>query len=301
MNSEGTHNPAWAQSTGFGYIGTILATFFDEVATTCLLFIFFELLHCIIATLPVSKFTYSRIIITHWALLGIAALIALLRFGFTAYVYGARYGGLDGDFETFGRITGAYGLTILIISAEIMIWLGVMNICIEPRKNCRGMKTPLTTLLVGSFFLVVFTLMYAVTDMTWYVEGQYVDTGDSSYNAIQVCHVIFYLGLYILVLLCCLKWKFIIGDFPGKLESLAERDWESEGPKQQKRPVELAGKSHSHEPDSREPLEADSRRLYEPDSNLIVEADAALAHACVPSARNVGTGGLVFELEASHP
>ncbi|KAJ5735609.1 uncharacterized protein N7483_000734 [Penicillium malachiteum] len=250
-----------------------------------LLFIFFELVHCIIITLPVSHFTYSRIRITHWGLLGIAALAALLRFGFTAYVNGVEYSGSFGDSENLGKITGAYGLTILIISVQIMIWLGVMNI----------------SLLVGSFSLVAITLMYAVTDMTWYVEDQLFDTGMSSYSAIQVCHVIFYLCIYASVLLCCLKWKFIVGDFPGKMESLAERDSESEGPKQQKRPVELAGESRSHEPDSRELLEADSRRLYEPDSNLIVEADADMAHACVCSVRNVETGGLVFELEASRP
>ncbi|KAJ5709131.1 hypothetical protein N7493_010465 [Penicillium malachiteum] len=295
-------DPTWAETKGFGYIGTILATLFEEAATISLLFIFFELLHCIITTLPVSNFTHSRIQITHWVLFGIAGLIALLRFGFTAYTYGVGYSGSDGgDLDDFRRVTGAYGLTIAIISFEIMIWLGVLNICIEPRKNRRGMKTPLTTMLAGSVFFVTNTLMDAITDVLWYMENDFIDTSASAYNAIQICHVLLYLGIYALVLLCCLKWKFIIGDFPGKMESLAEKDSESEGPKQQKRPVELVAESRAHEPDSREVLEADSRRFYETDSSLMVEADAECQQTCVRSTRNVETRGPVCELEASRP
>ncbi|KAJ5723837.1 hypothetical protein N7488_001872 [Penicillium malachiteum] len=296
-----TNNPTWGGHIKFAYIGTILATFFDEVATISLLFIFFELLHCIVTTLPVSNFTYSRIRITHWFLLGVAGLVALLRFGFTAYTYGVGYNGSSGgDADDFGRVTGAYGITIAIISFEIMIWLGVMNICIEPRKNRRGMKTPLTILLVGSVFFATIALMDAITDVLWYMENQLFQPS-MTYNAVQICYVIFYICIYASVLLCCLKWKFMIGDFPGKMESLAEKDSESEGPKQPKRPVELVGQSRAHEPDSREVLEADSRRFYEADSSLRVEADAECQQAFVRPARNVETRGPVFELEASRP
>ncbi|KAJ5611137.1 hypothetical protein N7510_007856 [Penicillium lagena] len=186
-------------------IAPMLQSFFQHISQCLLFYVFYSLIHRFLDGLTDVGRPYAAVNIIHWIVLGVLFVMGMTSFALdvvnTVYYVTEVY---ILQVETAAeKVYCANAILLLVASLEVLAWAVFVTV-----KGGRGRfrsRIAAISLIIGAFFYFALNLMWTVLNIRiylfYYIPPDYLGLLES------VLDFVFFVGTYVGILLCCVKWK----------------------------------------------------------------------------------------------
>ncbi|KAJ5811475.1 hypothetical protein N7474_007776 [Penicillium riverlandense] len=188
----------------------MLQDFFTHISQCLIFYVFYSLIHRFLDGLTDVGRPYAAVNIIHWIFLGVlfAMGMACFAIGVVNTVYLVTEVPLLNVELAAEKLYAANAILLFVASLEVVVWSVVVTV--KGGRDRFRSRIAAISLIIGAFFYFALNLMWAVLCIRFdlfyekYMPPDYLGLLES------VLEFVFYVGTYVGIFLCCVKWASLV-------------------------------------------------------------------------------------------